>query len=190
MIEIDKITERQKLIIRKGLLDYKYIMDNWKKNDEDFQKVYYEFYLKARFSVLNDRTKKIYFDLLKQISPKDDLMYILGKLEFKEGEKEFSIASKLLHTRNDLSPIYDSKVRKYLLKEENVKLEYLVSSSKRTSKEQKIKNDWLKINQWYNDYCHSQRGKEWIQWFNANFKEFTDISDVKKIDFIIFACTD
>lgn len=58
MIEIGKITERQKLIIRKGLLDYKYIMDNWKKNDEDFQKVYYEFYLKARFSVLNDRKKK------------------------------------------------------------------------------------------------------------------------------------
>jgi len=48
MININKITSRQKLIIAKGLLDYQYIMDNWHTNSMDFQEVYYDFYLKAR----------------------------------------------------------------------------------------------------------------------------------------------
>ena len=47
-IDVNGITSRQKLVIAKGLCDYQYIMDNWKKDDVDFRDVYYEFYLKAR----------------------------------------------------------------------------------------------------------------------------------------------
>lgn len=52
-IDIEKITPRQKLRIAKGLCDYQYIMDNCQKNDADFQTVYYEFYMKARWAVMN-----------------------------------------------------------------------------------------------------------------------------------------
>ena len=36
-IDIEKITERQKLIISKGLCDYQYIMKNWKKTIKIFR---------------------------------------------------------------------------------------------------------------------------------------------------------
>lgn len=52
-IEVQKITSRQKLIIEKGLCDYRYIMKDWKKNDSDFQSVFYDFYLKARWAVMS-----------------------------------------------------------------------------------------------------------------------------------------
>ena len=62
MIDVSKITERQKLTIAKGLCDYCYIMDNWKKNDEDFKDVFYNFYLKARWSIMNKpENKEPYF---------------------------------------------------------------------------------------------------------------------------------
>lgn len=48
VINLNKITLKQKLIIEKGLLDYVYIMKYWKNNEIDFRKVYYDFYLKAR----------------------------------------------------------------------------------------------------------------------------------------------
>lgn len=48
-IDVNQITERQKFTIRKGLCDYQYIMANQSKNDSDFQAVYYDFYLKARW---------------------------------------------------------------------------------------------------------------------------------------------
>ena len=47
-IDVKSITDRQKLTIEKGLCDYRYIMANWKKNDRDFQEVYYDFYLKDK----------------------------------------------------------------------------------------------------------------------------------------------
>ena len=64
-IDVEKITPRQKLIIAKGLCDYQYIMDNWQKNDADFQAVYYEFYLKARWAVMNKTSNsQPYFEKL------------------------------------------------------------------------------------------------------------------------------
>lgn len=52
-IDLNKVTPKQKLIIEKGLLDYVYIMKYWKDNDIDFQKVYYDFYLRARWKVMS-----------------------------------------------------------------------------------------------------------------------------------------
>ena len=75
-IELDKITSRQKLTIAKGLCDYQYIMENWQKNDMDFQDVYYEFYLKARWAVMSKpNNKEPYFRKLQDISSTD---YTLG----------------------------------------------------------------------------------------------------------------
>ena len=42
------------------------------------------------------------------------------KDSMEKGSYEFSLGSKLLHTKNDASPIYDSKVRDYLASEEGV----------------------------------------------------------------------
>lgn len=192
-IDIDKITERQKLIIAKGLCDYQYIMENWQKNDADFQAVYYEFYLKARWAVMNKTSNsQPYFEKLQSISPDADLMVILEELksEMERESYELSLGSKLLHTRNTASPIYDSKVREYLSKEECVKFWWHVKGSqapRSISEFAKIKHDWEELCNWYIAFVPSERGRRWIEWFDTNFPAYRNISDIKKIDFIIFA---
>ena len=133
-----------------------------------------------------------YFHKLQQISPDDDFMKILDELkqEMISGSYELSIGSKLLHTRNDSFPIYDSKVREYLLNVENVEFWWNVrgtSMPKGTSKREQIKHDWETLCNWYKSFLASARGIQWINWFDENFPNHKDISDVKKIDFIIFA---
>ena len=192
-IDIDKITERQKLIIAKGLCDYQHIMENWQKNDADFQAVYYEFYMKARWAVMNKTgNSQPYFEKLQSISPDADLMVILEELksEMEKGSYELSLGSKLLHTRNTASPIYDSKVREYLSKEEGVEFWWHVKGSQAPrgiSEFAKIKHDWEKLCNWYAEFVPSERGRRWIEWFDTNFPAYRNISDIKKIDFIIFA---
>ena len=189
MIDISKITGRQKLTIAKGLCDYCYIMDNWKKNDDDFKDVFYNFYLKARWSIMNKPENRIpYFDKLKSIKQTDNIMDILEDLkkEMYSHSYEFSIASKLLHTRNPQNPIYDSKVRNYLSKEEGVVFCWKHSDDSIKEK-QDIKHDWNELKLWYDNILSSKRGEEWIKWFDTNFPNYKNISNIKKIDFIIFA---
>lgn len=194
-IDINSINPMQLLTIKKGICDYEYIMNNWQVNDSDFQNVYYSFYLSARWAVMSKPSnKKIYFEKLQSISPEDSLLDILDDLKDKidKHSYEFSIASKLLHTRNNKSPIYDSKVRMYLSQEENVDFYWNVShkesgAPKGLSEKDKIIHDWYTLNNWYREFISTQRGVEWINWFNKQFPNYTNISDIKKIDFIIFA---
>lgn len=190
MINLSKITERQKLTIAKGLLDYCYIMNNWMKNDPDFQDVYYNFYLKARWSVMSKpENKDPYFAKLQTINPNGSLIKILDDLKKDMGSHsyEFSLVSKLLHTRNPQKPIYDSKVRDYLTIEEGVDL-WTSKSPKGTTVRDKIVHDWDELNKWYDDFINKNpRGKQRIDWFDINFPSYKSISNVKKIDFIIFA---
>ncbi len=196
-LDVNKITDRQKLIIKKGLLDYKFIMDNWQKdvNDADFQDVYYEFYMTARWSVYkkNDNAKA-YFTIFgeKESAAQEDLESVLNTLRKRLHKEsyEFSLASKLLHTINPNLPIYDSKVREYLLSEQ-VSLYWNVpnriSGADRGMKDlDKILHDWKGLCDWYNRFLKGD-GKEWGEWFDKNFPDSSGISDVKKIDFIIFA---
>ena len=196
-IKINNITPIQKLKIAKGLCDYQFIMENWQTDSEDFREVYYEFYLKTRWAVMRKKNNRTpYFQKLQSISPTEDLVIIIEELQ-EEMEKhnfEFSFCSKLLHTRNPSVPIYDSKVNSYLGKEENVEFwwarskdMYGSSAPRGTSKLDKIKHDWTNLCEWYNQFLQSSKGKEWIDWFDNNFPNHKNISNVKKVDFIIFA---
>lgn len=195
MIDIKLITDKQKLTIEKGLCDYKYIMNHRTKNDSDFQEIYYNFYLKARWAVMNARGNKTpYFNKLQAINPNDDLLTILDDLKNSMSEHgyEFSLGSKLLHTRNDIMPIYDRKVCNYLASEEGVDFWWHHSpvgkgASRGFTNRQKIDHDWNKLKTWYTFFIPSARGQLWIEWFNSNFPTYASISDIKKIDFIIFA---
>lgn len=193
MIDITRITPRQILTIEIGLCEYRYVMEHWMLNDADFQSVYHDFYLSARGGVMRkEGNVKPYFDKLQSISPSDSLIDIIEDLKesMEQHSYEFSLSSKLLHTRNSLSPIYDSKVREYLSKEENVHFWWHGTGAPRgTSEIDKIKHDWQQLNDWYDQMLHSDRGKEWIAWFDDTFPKDVGISDVKKIDWIIFAAS-
>ena len=177
-IVLSKITRIQKLIILKGLVDYEFIMKYWKTDGPDFEKVYYNFYLTAeRFKYSNPVAQKIYFERLLKTKPTDSLLDIIKDI----GGNDFVVASKLLHTVNPNKPIYDSKVRKYLIAFEGVKL-YKHPYNLTT-----IEKDWKLLKGWYTSFLPSKRAKSWIQWFDKEFPAYSHISDVKKIDFIIYA---
>ena len=197
LLDLSLITNRQKLTIAKGLLDYQYIMDHWKTDcvnanhgiQEDFRSVYYGFYLKARHAKMgNDQSQNAYFELLHS-SQQTDLMTIINIFKQTTGDYEFSICSKLLHTINPTFPIYDSKVRNFLKNKVGLDLWYLTGRKAAKTQEEKIKNDWTLLCNWYRDFIKTTEGKSWISWFDVNYPTFQSISDVKKIDFIIFATT-
>ena len=197
LLDLSLITNRQKLTIAKGLLDYQYIMNYWKTDcvnadttiQEDFRSVYYGFYLKARWAKMsNGEYQNEYFQLLHS-SPQHDLMTIIDIFKNKSGDYEFSICSKLLHTINPTFPIYDSKVRNFLKNKVGLDFWYLTGRKAFKTTEEKIKNDWTLLCTWYRDFIKTTEGKDWIAWFDVNFPSFQSISDVKKIDFIIFATT-
>ena len=197
LLDLSLITNRQKLTIAKGLLDYQYIMNYWKTDcvnadttiQDDFRSVYYGFYLKARWAKMgNEEYQNEYFQLLHS-SPQHDLMTIIDIFKNKSGDYEFSICSKLLHTINPTFPIYDSKVRIFLKNKVGLDFWYLTGRKASKTTEEKIKNDWTLLCTWYRDFIKTTEGKDWIAWFDVNFPGFQSISDVKKIDFIIFATT-
>ena len=197
LLDLSLITNRQKLTIAKGLLDYQYIMNYWKTDcvnadttiQDDFRSVYYGFYLKARWAKMgNKEYQNEYFQLLHS-SPQHDLMTIIDIFKNKSGDYEFSICSKLLHTINPTFPIYDSKVRIFLINKVGLDFWYLTGRKASKTTEEKIKNDWTLLCTWYRDFIKTTEGKDWIAWFDVNFPSFQSISDVKKIDFIIFATT-
>lgn len=81
-IDLNKITPKQKLIIEKGLLDYVYIMKCWKNNDIDFQKIYYDFYLRSRWKVMSKpENQYIYFKKLQNLNANESLFDILFYLK-------------------------------------------------------------------------------------------------------------
>ena len=184
---LTSITEKQKLIIAKGLLDYQFIMNNWKTNSPDFQDVYYDFYLKARWAKMaNKANKASYFDLMRT-TKSGFLIDIVKALKKEIGSYEFSICSKLLHTKDPSFPIYDSKVRIFLINEMKLDLWHQTNNNSEKSTIDKIEHDWKIICDWYANFLNSQDGKAWITWFDSNFPAYIGISDIKKIDSIIFA---
>lgn len=196
MVDLEDITELQKLKIEKGLCDYRYIMNNWKKNDADFQKVYYDFYLKSRWALTkNAYFKKKYFCLLSNI-PSDTNVVELVRVFHEDkriGSYELSIISKMVHTVNPYSPIYDSAVREFLVKKCHLNLWWQTSNihgdrPKGISNIKKIEHDWNIICEWYERFLNSSESERWLKWFDENFPTYKDdISKVKKIDFIIYA---
>lgn len=186
-IDVSVITDYQKLTMEKDLCDYRYIMSNWNSdtNESDFCHVYYKFYLTARRFIMSDTDKqKAYFSILKDSHLEMDLLSIIRKMkkDMDISSNEFSLASKLLHTRDDHYPIYDRFVREYL-SEQGVDFRW----HKRSSRDEGlIEYDWALLQSIYKDYLETEQAKECIKWFDQNFPAFVEISKVKKIDSIIF----
>lgn len=192
-ISINQITDKQVLDLGKALLDYEYIQNHCGNPfDKDFQDVYYSFYLKARWAQLGGKGGSkcgAYFNVLNSINGTELLEDVLEELIVAgvSDTYEFSIGSKLLHTKNPNSPIFDSKVYSYLTKDEGLQLQYRKALKNGQTKLQQIQHDWEIINDWYNNLIKNDpRGKQWIAWFDNKFPQYKGISDVKKIDFLIF----
>jgi hypothetical protein len=186
-IDISKITERQILTIKNSINYYSYIQKHYQDDDEDFRDIFTEFYLSSQGVMRNEENRLPFFEKMHNCAANKDLIDLVKELfdELPVNKYEFSFATKLLHTVNNASPIYDSKVRIYLKKNEDV--DFWLYYRPRVDVLGQIEHDWNLLVNWYNYFLSTEESKEWIEWFDNQFPEYKWINKVKKIDFIIFA---
>lgn len=186
---LNNATDKQKMRMRIGLLQYAYIMSHFNPMDEDFRDVFNDFYLSSKPRMRRPGNRIPFFETMQEVRQANnifdisDLVDIL-KERLELGTYEFSFATKLLHTVCNYLPIYDSKVRNYLKRYEHV--DFWLYYQPIEHVEVQILHDWQLLKEWYRDFMKTQRCHEWIEWFDSNFPEYAYISSVKKIDFIIF----
>lgn len=170
--------------VAEGLKKYQYIMQNFPLVDvveyAKFQKIYREFYQLRRF--YSDEFAKGYFEIMQTLKgvPNVTFQQILEKVNsIEKNSNETSFSSKLLHTLDPSYPIWDSIVTdKHLF---NLK----APSSKAENFESQTNEIYQTFKSAFYAYMNSDEGQLLIELFDEKFPN-SGISDVKKIDFILW----
>jgi hypothetical protein len=91
---------------------------------------------------------------------------------------EPSFSSKLAATLDPNEPVWD----KYVLQNTGQKAPYYSARDK----VEKAKNVFEKIREWYKKHMQSPEGKMMVEVFNDMIKEHEKITDLKKVDFVLW----
>ncbi len=184
IIDLDKI-EIIMPKIKSGLDKYIALMDfynstNVAKNVE-FQKSYNGFYR------MRQRTKefyKEYYELMEKYrNSYVSFEQIIREIYESQGRIEPSFTSKMLATINPNKPIWD----KYVLNNLGLKAPY----NNGASDDAKIKRldktilKYKEIEKWYESFLKTERAMNVIEVFDEYYS-YSNISDIKKIDFILW----
>lgn len=125
--------------------------------------------------------KREYFRLMIDYRARKDITFgkILLRLYQATGQIEASFASKMLATLDANMPIWDRNVLKALqlrLKGKNSEIRFSNAV---------VLYD--RICSWYKAFLHTDQAKEMIERFNKEFPDYENLSETKKIDFILWA---
>lgn len=131
------------------------------RRNEDWQKEYYAIFTEAKKNPENYTFERI-----------------LKNLYEKTNKVEASFSSKMLATINPSKPIWDQ----YVLK--NLGLQLKGQGKERLEKAVEL---YSKIENWYNSYLNSSEGKENIRVFDLMLPDYALISNIKKIDCLLWA---
>lgn len=162
-----------------GLIKYLSIMDRFNQvdvtQDEDFQRMYNGFY---RVRQRKEEFYKKYYSFMQankneKPSFEKTLLYFYDEL----GRVEASFSSKLIATINPYLPVWDSIVL------QNLNLKKPQTYSKNRIEETVDLYNVIVV--WYENFTISEEGKQIIHLFNNKYPE-TDITDVKKVDFVLW----
>ena len=182
MINIDLEKAIRKLEQRKNdLLEYKTIMSLVQKENisenTTFRKSFDHFYVIRR----NIEWRNKYYHFLENNKTNKNISFeeILKHLNSFNNWVEASYSSKMLATINDQKPIWDRLV----LKSVNLK----VPTGKKEIKLQKTIEMYDCLEKMYENYMGSEEASKCIAKFDSTFNEYKDISNVKKIDFLLWA---
>lgn len=163
-----------------GLDKYRYIMEQVNNTnvatDMDFQRTFNGFYIVRR----NESWRKFYyeyFESAKNGTPTfEDIITYLFECT---GNIEPSFSSKMLATILPEKPIWD----RYVVQNLNMKLTG-------ATKKEKLKNAvilYADMEKWYADFLESEKGKECIREFDRVLPDYKGISNIKKIDSILWS---
>ena len=109
------------------------------------------------------------------INNKNVFAELLDTMHKKTGRFEASYISKMLATVDCNMPIYDKNVLNFL--------GISVPEKKTVENLTAIYKQIIKKN---SDYIDSQKGKEYIEWFDDNLSDYKWISSTKKVDFLFW----
>ncbi|EPG67753.1 hypothetical protein LEP1GSC061_0903 [Leptospira wolffii serovar Khorat str. Khorat-H2] len=168
--------------IAEGLNKYERLMENFLRSDvskdTDFQKEFNHFYRLRRRS----NFREIYYGFMEsQKKENPSFEKTVRYLKEKTGRVEASFSSKLVATLNPEQPIWDSIVLG------NLELEIPKASD--PDRLDRIVQLYSEIQDWYADYLSSETGQEAVRLFDEKYPE-NKISDLKKIDFILWQIRD
>ncbi len=152
----------------------RYLATNVAK-DNEFQKMFNGFY---RVRQRSREWYSHYYQMLEDLKVQNlNFGEILKELKSRTGRLEASFASKMYATKNPDYPIID----KWVLDNLDLRLPYTYENNRC----KKIINLYGNIINWYDSFVSSKKGSESIKIFNE-ICPGSDISDVKKVDFILW----
>ena len=169
-----------------GIAKYLAIMDKVDavdvSTDASFQSMFKGFYRVRQKPVA---WYGAYFSLMQQLKgsrPTFDV--VLDSLSTALGNNvcEASFSSKLVATLDPWQPIWD----KYVLANTGHK----PPASTAPDKFAQAKRGYASIASWYATFLTSKNGKCWIRAFNDNVDQYWKVTDLKKVDFILWQSRD
>lgn len=177
--DVNKVFQ-ERLANSLGLDKYKIIMTSVRNTDISFdvkfQKTFNGFYLVRR----NESWRKTYYDFFeKEKNATPTFESIITFLYENTGNVEPSFSSKMLATIDDNNPIWD----KYVL--QNLNIEHTG-----TNQEEKLINAiklYAKITEWYHEFLLTDKAKECVTIFDSTLPDYKWISNVKKIDTVLWS---
>lgn len=163
-----------------GLDRYAEIMNRFRGTDVSadraFQRLFNAFYRVRR----NEEWRNIYYSLFEEVKRTEPAFEsIIRFLYDKTGNIEASFSSKMLATLCPEKPIWD----RYVLENLGLKL-------KGANKKQQLQNAILlyeEIENWYIDFMSTDNAAACIETFDRIFRGYAWMSDIKKIDCILWS---
>ena len=178
-LDVEKIFQ-QRLAESMGMDKYRYVMENIRdtdiSRDKDFQRIFNGFYIVRR----NEEWRKIFYTYFERI--KNDIPSfenIITYLYENTGNLEPSFASKMLATILPEKPIWD----RYVVQNLELRLEG-------KTKQEKLEHAvtlYRYMEQWYADFLQTDQARECIEIFDKTLPDYRWLSDVKKVDCILWS---
>ncbi|VVP00895.1 hypothetical protein PS838_02816 [Pseudomonas fluorescens] len=167
-----------------GIKKYLALMDQVGKvnvsTDAEFQRAYNGLYRVQRRSASWYST---YYNLMEELKgSKPTFGDVLDRVYEVTGRYEPSFSSKLVATLRDDKPVWDQHVLK------NIGQKAPGYSSKTKISDAKLR--YADIENWYQTFLASDNAANWINQFNDLVPEHAKLTDLKKVDLILWQMRD
>lgn len=180
------VTEVTSAIIKAkpGIQKYLALMDQVEKvnvsTDSAFQRAYNGFYRVQRRQASWYST---YYNLMEELKGSTPTFgEVLDRMFEVTGRYEPSFASKLVATLRDDKPVWDQHVLK------NIGQKAPSYGSKTKIADAKLR--YADIENWYQAFLTSEKGANWIGQFKDLIPEHDKLTDLKKVDLILWQMRD
>lgn len=167
-----------------GIQRYLALMEQLDKvnvsNDSAFQRAYNGFY---RVKQRKPSWYEAYYDLMEKLKGSHpSFSDILDRLHEVTNRYEPSFASKLVATLNPAQPVWDIHVLRNI--GQKAPAYYC------RTKIDDAKHCYARIENWYQTFLSSAEGLEWIALFDDQVPTHHKLTDLKKVDFILWQMRD